>query len=173
MSFRDLWTRVFVEPVDGGAAAELAALHGGVFPRAWSEDEFATLLSATDVSALGVRLLPWVGRPGLVGFVLIRAAGDEAEILTIVVRRQYQGRGYGRMLMEECLRRLYHDRTGSCFLEVEPANAVAVGLYRSLGFVPAGERNGDYRDLASALVMRLDLSVGAHDAEPAAGENRK
>ena len=156
--FRGLWTRVFIEPVDSQAAAELAALHGGAFPRAWSEDEFATLLSATGVLAFGVRLLPWFGRPALVGFVLIRLGGDEAEILTIVVRQPYQGRGYGRMLMEESLRRLYREHTGSCFLEVDPDNAAAVGLYRSLGFEPDGQSARYHQDRASALVMRLDLS---------------
>ena len=48
-----------------------------------------------------------------------------------------------------------------CFLEVNRSNASAVRLYRSLGFVVAGERQRYYSEASagdtSALVMRLQL----------------
>ena len=67
---------------------------------------------------------------GWSGFVLFRNAGDEAEILSIAVRRSHRGRGHGRLLMDEALRRLYRERIKTCFLEVDPDNAAAVSLYR-------------------------------------------
>jgi ribosomal-protein-alanine N-acetyltransferase len=97
----------------------------------------------------------------MVGFVLVRVAADQAEILTIAVRHSARGRGYGRKLMEEALRRLYRDRIAACFLEVNRGNTAGVRLYRSLGFVVAGERQRYYSDGndgdATALVMRLQL----------------
>jgi ribosomal-protein-alanine N-acetyltransferase len=93
--------------------------------------------------------------------VLVRTAADEAEVLTIAVGPGSRGRGYGRMLMEEALRRLYRERTAFCFLEVDRDNRPAVALYRSLGFVVAGERRRYYPDPQSgdgtALVMRVQL----------------
>ena len=71
-----------------------------------------------------------------------RSAGDEAEILSIAVRRSHRGRGHGRLLMDEALRRLYRERIGTCFLEVDPDNAAAVTLYRSLGFAQVGDAKG-------------------------------
>jgi [ribosomal protein S18]-alanine N-acetyltransferase len=63
--------------------------------------------------------------------------------------------------MEEALRRLYRDRIAACFLEVNRSNAAAVHLYRSLGFVVAGERKRYYSEATegdtTALVMRLQL----------------
>jgi ribosomal-protein-alanine N-acetyltransferase len=97
----------------------------------------------------------------MVGFVLVRVAADEAEILTIAVKRNARGRGYGRRLIEEALRRLYRDRVAACFLEVNRSNTAAVRLYRSLGFVVAGERQRYYSEGGdgdtTALVMRLQL----------------
>jgi ribosomal-protein-alanine N-acetyltransferase len=65
------------------------------------------------------------------------------------------------MLMEDVIRRLYRERIARLFLEVERSNAAAVSLYRSLGFVVAGERRNYYPDAGSAgsdaLVMRLQV----------------
>jgi ribosomal-protein-alanine N-acetyltransferase len=141
-------------------AAALAVLHGEAFARTWSAHDFASLLAERSVIAIGLRRESWFSRH-LAGFVLVRMAADEAEILTIAVRPSERGRGYGRMLMEEALRRLYRERIATCFLEVDRENAAAVGLYRSLGYAVAGERKRYYRDAAAgdgtALVMRVQV----------------
>ncbi len=88
-------------------------------------------------------------------------AADEAEILTIAVRPGDRRRGYGRLLMEEALRRLYRSGIAACFLEVERGNAAAAGLYRALGYVVTGERKHYYQGGSSgdgtALVMRVQV----------------
>jgi ribosomal-protein-alanine N-acetyltransferase len=159
-----LWSarpRVHVDDVRLDEADALADIHGGAFARTWSEDDFAALLGDTGVFALGVRRRLRTGRSRLAGFVLVRTAADESEILTIAVRPGDRGRGYGRLLMDEALRRLYRDRVAACFLEVDPDNRAAVSLYRSLGFVVAGERKHYYANAQSgggaALVMRTQL----------------
>jgi ribosomal-protein-alanine N-acetyltransferase len=97
----------------------------------------------------------------MVGFVLLRAVAGEAEILTVAVAHSERGRGLGRLLVEEALRRLYREGAAACFLEVDQANQPAMRLYRSLGFEVIGERKGYYRasgpDEGTALVMRVQL----------------
>jgi ribosomal-protein-alanine N-acetyltransferase len=153
--------RVYLDAVGLDEADRLAELHRGAFAHTWSESDFAALLADRSVFAIGVRRRPVFGATRLVGFVLVRTAADEAEVLTIAVSPGSRGRGYGRMLMEEALRRLYRDRTAFCFLEVDRDNRPAVALYRSLGFVVAGERRRYYPDPQSgdgtALVMRVQL----------------
>jgi ribosomal-protein-alanine N-acetyltransferase len=155
------WPRVFVDELGLAEADALADIHRGAFARTWSEEEFAALLAEAAVFAIGVRRQSLFGGRRLVGFVLVRVAADEAEVLTIAVRAESRGRGYGRLLMEEALRRLYRERVAACFLEVDRDNRVAVALYRSLGFVVAGERKRYYADPQSgdgtALVMRLQV----------------
>lgn len=152
---------IFVEGVSAREAATLAEIHADAFSRTWSAHDFAALLSDPSVFALAARLRGFLGGTRTVGFVLVRFAADEAEILTIAVSPRHRRRGYGRMLMEDVIRRLYREHIASLFLEVERTNAAAVGLYRSLGFEVAGERKNYYSAPkagdGAALVMRLQV----------------
>ncbi len=154
-------SRIFVAALDAGDADALAEIHGEGFPRPWLSSDFAALIKNRNVGALGLRRQSAFGFSRLVGFALFRTAGDEAEILSIAVRRSHRGRGHGRLLMDEALRRLYRERIKACFLEVDPDNAAAVSLYRSLGFAQVGTRKGYYdrpgASAGKALVMRLEL----------------
>lgn len=153
--------RVHLAEIGRDEAATLAEIHAAAFARTWSEDDFAALLADRGVFALGVRRVSVLFGRRLAGFVLVRIAADEAEILTIAVRPGDRRRGYGRMLMADVLRRLYQAGVAACFLEVDRGNAPAVGLYRSLGFVVAGERRNYYGAGSpgdgTALVMRVQL----------------
>ena len=161
MWYSYLFPRITLDEARPHEADALADIHGQGFARTWSGEDFATLLAQPTNFALAVRREGIFGTRRMMGFALVRVVADEAEILTIAVRRSARGHGYGRMLMEEALRRLYRDRIATCFLEVNRSNAAAVGLYRSLGFVVAGERRRYYSEATagdtSALVMRLQL----------------
>ena len=156
-----LRSSAFVEGVAANDAATLAEIHAAAFRRTWSAHDFSALLSDPGVFALAVRHRGFLGGTRTAGFVVVRFAADEAEILTIAVAARYRRRGFGRMLMEDVVRRLYREHIASLFLEVERANAAAVGLYRSLGFTVAGERRNYYSAPAAgdgaALVMRLQV----------------
>jgi [ribosomal protein S18]-alanine N-acetyltransferase len=153
--------RIFVEELRSAEADALAEIHAEVFARAWEPDDFAALMARDNVFALSVRRDSLFGTRRRLGFVVVRTAADEAEILTIAVRPGNRGRGYGRLLMEEAMRRLYRDRVAACFLEVDQGNDAALGLYRKLGFKEVGRRKGYYQAPAgtegTALVMRAQL----------------
>lgn len=71
---------VAVEPVGPEAAGDLARLHAACFSDPWSEREFASLIQSAGVAALVLRV---DGEAR--GFVVVRKAVDEAEVLTIGV----------------------------------------------------------------------------------------
>jgi [ribosomal protein S18]-alanine N-acetyltransferase len=154
-------SRLYVEELQIADADSLVEIHAQGFARPWSADDFASLVADRHVTALGLRRQSAFGLSRLIAFVLVRSVADEGEILTIAVRSTQRGRGHGRRLMEEVLRKLYRERIGSCFLEVDSDNAAAVALYRSLGFERVGERKGYYDRVGApagaALVMRLRL----------------
>lgn len=118
----------------GGEAAALAELHASCFAAPWSESEFAALL----------------GQPGVValaeadGFILIRIAADEAEILTLAVQPAARRRGLGRRLVESGARAACAGGADRLFLEVAEDNAAARALYAAAGFVEAGRRRAYY-----------------------------
>lgn len=131
-------------------AAALAAVHAGAFPpgQRWGAD------------AIGLQLaLP--GTYGFVaegGFVLARAAADEAEILTLAVLPARRRGGLGRSLVDRALREAAERGAARAFLEVSEANAPARALYASLGFEPVGRRPRYYAGGADALVLRRVLN---------------
>lgn len=149
-----------VRPLAVDDADTLSALHQEDFVRPWSEDEFETLLGQDNVFGFAVvEVGDRRSRP--VGFVLVRQAADEAEILTIAVARSHRRLGLGRQLMDAVLRELHSARAEMLFLEVDETNAAAVALYRRLGFRQVGNRPDYYQNRAqgrsNALVMRRDL----------------
>jgi ribosomal-protein-alanine N-acetyltransferase len=93
----------------------------------------------------------------LIGFILSRMAGGEAEILSIAIAQRQRGRGFARPLLHLHLRRLAGLGARAVFLEVDERNAAARALYRRAGFYDVGRRQGYYQTGASALVLRRDL----------------
>lgn len=150
-----------IETMDNDDAPSLPRIHEEDFVRPWTEDEFTDLLAQSNVFGFAAREVG--NRPaGPFGFVLVRQAADEAEILTIAVSRSARRLGLGRGLMDAVLRALHADRTASLFLEVDETNVPAITLYRRLGFIQVGRRPDYYRrpggERTGAIVMRRDLA---------------
>lgn len=162
MSFWWFWTAPpVVEEAGPDSYPVLADLHERSFPSGWSADDLAVLARQPGVVILQARRASAYGSRSVIGFLILRVAADEAEVLTIAVDPRQRRRGIGEVLMRAALSRLYADRVASLFLEVDAANAGALALYRKLGFRKVGERRGYYRDSdgdGGALVMRVDLA---------------
>jgi ribosomal-protein-alanine N-acetyltransferase len=145
-----------LSPASSRDARAMAELHGASFHRGWSDGEFERLLF--DRNAVGHRAT--VGR-NLVGFILSRIAGQEAEILSIAVASSRRRKGLAKQLLDLNLRRLAGLGVRAVFLEVGDDNVPALRLYRRAGFREVGRRAGYYRDQAgkasTALVLRRDL----------------
>ena len=133
-------------------AAAIAAVHAASFQRGWGEDEIYRLLIDGNV------LCDAAKRGGrLIGFILSRRAGGEAEILSVAIAPAWRGRALARPLLDLHLRRLAGLGVRSVFLEVGEHNMLATKLYRRAGFREVGRRKGYYEGGATALVLRRDL----------------
>ena len=145
-----------LSPAGSRDARAMAALHGASFHRGWSDGEFERLLFDRNVVAHRAT----VGR-ALVGFILSRIAGEEAEILSVAVASSRRGKGLARQLLALNLRRLAGLGVRAVLLEVGDDNVPARRLYQRAGFREVGRREGYYRDQAgkasTALVLRRDL----------------
>jgi len=131
----------------------LAAVHAASFRRGWSEDEFQRLLFDRNIIAHRTMM----GRT-LIGFIISRLIGNEAEILSLAVAPGWRGRGLSRPLLDLHLRRLAGLGAHTLFLEVDKENAPARRLYQRAGFYEVGQRQGYYDSGAAALVLRRDLA---------------
>ncbi len=130
-------------------AAVLAAIHGAAFPPAerWDAGAIAALLATPGCFAL-------LAEAG--GMAMLRLAGDEAEVLTLAVLPEAQGRGLGGALLAAGLSEAARQGAAAVLLEVAPGNAAARALYARAGFREVGRRRGYYPDGGDALVMRKE-----------------
>ncbi len=87
-----------VETVGPASSALLAEIHADSFDAPWAADEFEALLASPGTQALvGLEH----GEP--LGFILIRTAADEAEIITLATRPQARRRGVAQRLVEDSI----------------------------------------------------------------------
>ena len=129
-------------------AAVLAALHATAFADPWPENGIRDLFATPGVFALMLAE----------GFILIRTAGDEAEILTLAVDPAARRKGFGRALVRSAAAHAATLGATSLFLEVGVRNDAAQALYRGLGFVDVGRRKAYYAD-EDAHILRLPISA--------------
>jgi tRNA threonylcarbamoyladenosine biosynthesis protein TsaB len=141
--------RELVSAVAGdGDIAALAALHQAAFDKPWDTAALQTLLASPGVFAFAAAS----------GFVLARAAADEAEILTLAVAPDARGRGLGRTLVRAAAAQALALGARTLFLEVGTGNQGALALYDGLGFARAGMRAG-YYDGGDALLLKAILPL--------------
>ena len=98
----------------------------------------------------------------IVGYGGLDAAGDAADLMTIATVPEAQGRGLGRRLLDELVRRAERSGAGALLLEVRADNEAARRLYGTSGFEVISVRRRYYQpgDI-DALVMRKHLG-GIH-----------
>lgn len=140
-------------PSDAGI---LAGLHARCFVEVWSERAFRQLLEAANVRALLARDAAGEAQ----GFVLLRVAADECEILSLGVVPELRCRGLGSELVQAGAAEAHDGGGRAMFLEVDANNDAAKHLYCKLGFREVGRRKGYYRiceSLADAVVLRREL----------------
>jgi ribosomal-protein-alanine N-acetyltransferase len=142
-----------IEPAQMRDARDFAAIHGASFARGWGAGEFEQMIAERNTLVQRLRQ----GR-SIIGFIVSRIGGDEAEILSVAIAKSAQGRGLSRNLVMTHLGHLAARGVRTVFLEVEEANAPARALYRRTGFVDVGRREGYYQaGGAAAVVMRRDI----------------
>lgn len=153
--------QIAVGPAFRSDAAALARLHAASFASGWDERSFTRYLD--DPSCLTL-----VGRArgegnAVLGFVIARCAGAEADILTLCVAPQARCRGIGKALVTSLGARLATKGVEVLFLEAVEHNHAASALYGAIGFKQVGRRENYYRatrggSRAAADVLCLELS---------------
>ncbi len=132
----------------------LAGLNAASLPEDWDAGFFAGVLETPGGFGFVAEAH---GAP--TGFVLARAAADEAEILAIAVSEAYRRNGIGRRLLREAGAHALSKGAAALFLEVADGNAPARNLYESQGFQLAGRRKHYYANGRDALLLRAGLPL--------------
>lgn len=92
------------------------------------------------------------------GYAGMHCVCGECYMDNVAVFPQFRGRGVGRELVRDLIRRAREADGEFLSLEVRPSNTAALALYGELGFKPAGRRRDFYRrPKEDALILTLFL----------------
>jgi predicted N-acetyltransferase YhbS len=153
-AIRDLTLRAYAEYADVMAPESWAGLSAAVEAALASNDPMQRIVADDEGALIGsVLLYP----PS------VRAYGDLAgeaavpELRLLAVAREARGRGVGRALVDECVRRARREGASALGLHTSRSMAAAVQLYARMGFERAPEL--DFQPPGAELVEGYRLRL--------------
>lgn len=133
----------------------VSALEQRLFPvDAWPLQMFVDELSQPETR----RYLVAQSSDGIVGYAGLMCIEPIADVQTIAVVPEYEGRGIGTSLLTSLIEEARSRRAADVLLEVRADNPRAQQLYVRFGFEQIHVRPRYYRDGVDALIMRLQLA---------------
>lgn len=125
------------------------------YGEAWNNNQCRSMLSLPRTQLL---IASYNDEP--CGFAISREVVDEEELLMIAVDPHYQGKGVGRVLLEQLIANAANNSIAAIFLEVR-SNNPAQNLYKKIGFQKVGQRPGYYtgenKEKFDAITYRKSL----------------
>jgi ribosomal-protein-alanine N-acetyltransferase len=90
---------------------------------------------------------------GFGGYIGLWIHDETAEIINFLIMKEYQGLGFGKMMMNFVIDLCESVNVKTISLEVRKDNEKAIGLYEKLGFTCSHVRKNYYTDSTDALVL--------------------
>lgn len=142
-------------PLELQYCEEVADIAKENLPEAWSLSGIQDVLRYNDNIYYVARQ---TDNREVVGFAGIMLIADEAELLNIAVRKDFQGQGVGQLLLEKVMEKGCAKGAGRMLLEVRKSNIPAIKLYQKNLFSVLGERKNYYSNpTEDAIIMGKNL----------------
>lgn len=94
----------------------------------------------------------------LVGYIGLSYVLDTADIISIVVKKDYTKNGIASLLLREIISFCYKKEIKNIFLEVRKSNTPAQALYNKFGFFKISERKKYYNNIEDAYIYTKILN---------------
>ena len=113
-----------------------------LFTSTWKMDDFLYEMNENPFSQMYV----WEEDSEIVGYMGIWIIFEQAQLTNLAVNKKYQGKGYGRKLLEMAISLCQDAGCEIMTLEVRQSNVVAKSLYQSCGFEKVSVKKDYYQD---------------------------
>ena len=133
---------------------KVIAIEETVYPYPWTRGIFYDCLHIGYLC----RVLEYNGK--IIAYGVMSVAVEESHILTLVVGKDEQGKGYGKKILNEMIQQAVSSNAKTMYLEVRTSNKAAIQLYHQRGFNELGIRNNYYpaeHGREDALILALDI----------------
>lgn len=113
-----------------------------LFTSTWKMDDFLYEMNENPFSQMFV----WEEDSEIIGYMGIWIIFEQAQLTNLAVNKKYQGKGYGRKLLEMGISLCQEAGCEIMTLEVRQSNVVAKSLYQSCGFEKVSVKKDYYQD---------------------------
>lgn len=145
-----------IRPMQISDLPKVLEIEQDLFPSdAWTEQLFLSELAEVPGSR-AVSVIEIAEQ--IIGYASLRFVGREGDVNTIAIAREFQGKGFGKLLLDWMLETAKLNGVKELFLDVRADNQAAIGLYQKEGFDQIDIRRKYYDHKIDALVMRKKLS---------------
>ena len=145
-----------IRPMQISDLPKVLEIEQDLFPGdAWTEQLFLSELAEVP-SSRAVNVIEIADQ--IIGYASLRFVGREGDVNTIAIAREFQGKGFGKLLLDWMLETAKLNGVKELFLDVRADNQAAIGLYLKEGFDQIDIRRNYYDHKIDALVMRKKLS---------------
>jgi ribosomal-protein-alanine N-acetyltransferase len=133
---------------------EIMVIETAIYTHPWTHGNFLDSIRA----GYDCRVVEVAGE--LVGYGVQMIGVRESHLLNLSIAKDWQGLGYGRLLLTHSLDMARQSDVLQIVLEVRPSNEIGRHLYASMGFTEIAVRSGYYpaphgREDAILLVLTL------------------
>ncbi len=149
-----LQTIVEIRPMQSSDLDHIIRIEREIFLFPWSLGNFADSIKAGYVC----QVLQQTNT--LIGYGIMMMSPEEAHVLTLGIAANWQGKGWGKILLQHLIEYAKSAHAKSVFLDVRESNYSAAQLYKKMGFRHIATRKGYYPAMCGredALVMQLML----------------
>lgn len=127
-----------LRPMQRSDLEVVARIEPTIFPYPWTLGNFRDSLDS------GYSCWVFEQNKEIMGYAVLMMVLDEAHLLNISIALPWQGKGYGRALLQHMMDIGRRHGGANMFLEVRPSNTSAIALYESQGFNEMAIRRGYY-----------------------------
>lgn len=113
-----------------------------LFTSTWKLDDFLYEMNENPFSQMYV----WEENQEIVGYMGIWIIFEQAQLTNLAVNKSFQGKGYGKKMLNEGISICQDAGCEIMTLEVRQSNVVAKSLYKSLGFEKVSVKKDYYQD---------------------------
>ena len=92
----------------------------------------------------------------IIGFAGFKKTLDTADIMNIVVRKDFRNKKIGKKLLSTLIKKAKEQDIKTIFLEVNSKNLPALKLYENIGFKKIGVRKNYYKN-SDGINMKIEL----------------
>lgn len=151
--------QVILRPAGEPDIPHLTQLETVSFSDPWSRTSLVDALNHT--AGLVLVAEDSANDPPIVGYLVLRLTGFEAELLRIAVHPDRRLQGLGASLLQQAFTELASRQVETCFLEVRSDNVAALALYNRFPAHQIARRAKYYQDGTEALILSLEVASGA------------